>query len=179
MDRLLRWGKIESIGWLERSAVGRQPVSGEGVARGGGAMAVWSGAISDDGAVRLRAGHRHDRSRQDAAGHPCRAAQLDAVRRPRSLLRRLVGWSKHAALASHAAPARLASGRRNPALHRRRGNAVRFTCAETPSATSRAPGRLDARSRLCLLPGGTRAVGASSSGPGVGLMALTGKVPGR
>lgn len=27
MDRLLRWGRIVSIGWLKRSAVGRQPVS--------------------------------------------------------------------------------------------------------------------------------------------------------
>ena len=156
MDRLLRWGRIVSIGWLERSAVGRQPVLVKLQQRAVVPMAVWSGAISDDGAVRLRTGHRHDRSQQDAAGQP-----------------------KHAAPASHAAPARLAAGRRIPALHRRRSNAVRFTCSETPLTTIRAPGRLDARSHLCLLPGGTRAVGASSSGPGVGFMALTGKVPGR
>ena len=156
MDRLLRWGRIVSIGWPKRSAVGQLPML-MNVQRGAVVpMAVCSGAISDDGAVRPQAGHRHDHSRQDAAGQ----------------------W-KHAALAPHAVPARLAAGRQNPALHRRRSNAVRFTCSETPSVTIRAPGRLDARSRLCLLPGGTRAVGASSSGPGAGLMALTGKVPGR
>lgn len=46
----------------------------------------------------------------------------------------------------------------------------------------RGSGRLDARSRHCVLQGckaGPAAVGASSSSPGVGLMALTGKVPGR
>lgn len=150
--------------------------------RAEGPMAVCSGAISDDGAARLRTRRRRGRLQQDAAGHLRRVARRDAVRNPRGRPGRLVARSTRVAPDSQAAPARLAAPRRNPALYRWRSNAVRFTCSGIPSAMRRAPEQLQARSRLCVLQNckaEPAPVGASSSGPGVGRMALAGKVPGR